>query len=180
MVTGGVNRCGKILGDAWVLDVDNGRWRKVRLNCTNSSLEVAVRILFVASLSLQLSETLKPRWGHSITAFFLTDGETEVTLFGGTSDPQAVSDEKQSKLADTTLLQFCKGINTFISLYMYVLFYCCQNVCIIIINMVMFLLFYQCSVVHCDKYAPSFNQYRLFWPVSMGDYLSSTVLRTWI
>ena len=80
--------------------------------------EVAVRIFFVASLSLQLSETLKPRWGHSITAFFLTDGETEVTLFGGTSDPQAVSDEKQSKLADTTLLQFCKGINTFISLYM--------------------------------------------------------------
>ena len=29
-------------------------------------------------------------------------------MFGGSEDPPTGSDEKQSKLADTTLLQFCK------------------------------------------------------------------------
>ena len=35
-------------------------------------------------------------------------------MFGGSADPLAVSDEKQSKLDDTTLLQFCKYINMFL------------------------------------------------------------------
>ena len=30
LVTGGENRQDKTLGDAWILDVDSGRWRKVR------------------------------------------------------------------------------------------------------------------------------------------------------
>ena len=32
-------------------------------------------------------------------------------MFGGSEDPWAGSSEKLSKLADTTLLQFCKYIN---------------------------------------------------------------------
>ena len=33
-------------------------------------------------------------------------------MFGGSADPWAGSAEKQSKLANTTLLQFCKYMNT--------------------------------------------------------------------
>ena len=58
-----------------------------------------------------MSGTLQPRWAHSTTAFCLVDGVTEVTIFGGSEDPWAGSAEKQSKVADTTLLQFCKYIN---------------------------------------------------------------------
>ena len=32
LITGGRSKEDHLLGDAWVLDVDNGRWRKVRLN----------------------------------------------------------------------------------------------------------------------------------------------------
>ena len=73
------------------------------------------KLLLLPSLSLQVSGTLQPRWGHSTTAFFcLADGVTEVTMFGGSTDPSTGSDEKQSKLADTTLLQFCKCMNMLI------------------------------------------------------------------
>ena len=69
------------------------------------------KLLLLPSLSLQVSGTLQPRWAHSITAYCLVDGVTEVTMFGGCADPWDRSWEKQSKLADTTLLQFCKYIN---------------------------------------------------------------------
>ena len=69
------------------------------------------KLLVLPSLSLQVSGTLQPCWGHSTTAFCLVDGVTEVTMFGGSADPPTGSDEKLSKLADTTLLQFCKYIN---------------------------------------------------------------------
>ena len=49
---------------------------------------------------------MKPRCRHSLTAFSLGPGQTEVTVFGGTAEPWAGSDDKQPKLADTTLLQF--------------------------------------------------------------------------
>ena len=39
LVTGGVNRQGKALEDAWVLDVDSGKWRKVRLNTAHTQRE---------------------------------------------------------------------------------------------------------------------------------------------
>ena len=71
------------------------------------------KLLLLPSLSLQVSGTLQPRWCHSNTAFCLVDGVTEVTMFGGSADPLAGSDEKQSKLADTTLLQFCKYMSMF-------------------------------------------------------------------
>ena len=57
-----------------------------------------------------MSGTLQPRWIHSTTAFCLADGVTEVTMFGGSADLWGGSAEKQSKLADTTLLQFCEYI----------------------------------------------------------------------
>ena len=52
----------------------------------------------------------KPRWAHSLTAFSLGPGVTEVTEFGGTTEPGTGSDETQPKLADTTLLQFSECI----------------------------------------------------------------------
>ena len=64
-------------------------------------------------LPFQVSGTLQPRWGHSITAFSLVDGVTDVSMFGGSKDPYVGSVEKQSKLADTTSLQFCKYMNVF-------------------------------------------------------------------
>ena len=68
-----------------------------------------------------MSGTLKPRWGHSTTSFCLVDGVTEVTMFGGTADSLGVSWEEQTKLADTTLLQFCMFIHdsTCMCMYMY-------------------------------------------------------------
>ena len=66
------------------------------------------KLLLLPSLSLQVSGTLLPHWGHSTTAFCLADRVTEVTMFGGSADPPTGSDEEQAKLADTTLLQFCK------------------------------------------------------------------------
>ena len=58
-----------------------------------------------------MNAALKPRWWHSLTAFSLGPGLTEVTVFGGTAEPFAGSDETQPKLADTTLLQFSELLN---------------------------------------------------------------------
>ena len=33
-MTGGLDRQGKPLGDVWILDIERGNWRKVRLNFT--------------------------------------------------------------------------------------------------------------------------------------------------
>ena len=48
------------------------------------------------------------RAGHSLTAFSLGPGLTEVMEFGGTPEPDTGSHETQPKMADTTLLQFSK------------------------------------------------------------------------
>ena len=55
---------------------------------------------------LQVNGNQRPRWGHSLTAFSLGPGLTEVMEFGGTSEPATASNDTQPKLADTTLLQF--------------------------------------------------------------------------
>ena len=78
------------------------------MKCTLAKLPL------LPSLSLQVSGTLQPRWAHSTTAYCLVDGVTEVTMFGGSADPLVGSWEKQSKLADTTLLQFCKYIHEYV------------------------------------------------------------------
>lgn len=53
-----------------------------------------------------MATNLKPRCGHSLTASSLDPGMTEVTMFGGTAESWAGGHDKQSKLANTTLLQF--------------------------------------------------------------------------
>ena len=68
-------------------------------------------------------------------------------MFGGSEDPPTGSDEKQSKLADTTLLQFCKYVsmllhdstctcNATVFRYLVILI-----IIIVIMSQVMFLLF---------------------------------------
>ena len=58
-----------------------------------------------------MNVALKPRYWHSLTAFSMGPGLTEVTVFGGTPEPPTGSDETQPKLADTTLLQFSELLN---------------------------------------------------------------------
>ena len=55
-----------------------------------------------------MSATLKPRMGHSLTAFGLGPGLTQVTMLGGSAEAVTGYNEIQPKLADTTLLQFSK------------------------------------------------------------------------
>ena len=55
---------------------------------------------------VQVTVTLKARWGHSLTAVSRDPGLTEVVEFGGSPDPWTGSNETQPKMADTTLLQF--------------------------------------------------------------------------
>ena len=52
---------------------------------------------------MQVSVTRKARWGHSLTAISLGPGLTEVVEFGGSPDH---FNETQTKMADTTLLEF--------------------------------------------------------------------------
>jgi hypothetical protein len=56
-----------------------------------------------------MSGFLKARCAHSLTAFSLGPGLTEVVEFGGTSEPLT---ETQPKIADTTLLQFSEDKHT--------------------------------------------------------------------
>ena len=53
-----------------------------------------------------MNATLKSRAGHSLTASSLGPGLIVVTVFGGTAEPYTEFDDRQPKLADTTLLQF--------------------------------------------------------------------------
>ena len=70
---------------------------------------INIRSLYRYNISynhVQVTVSHKPRWGHSLTATSLGPGLTEVIEFGGTSDPLTESDDRQPKIADTTLLQF--------------------------------------------------------------------------
>ena len=55
---------------------------------------------------MQVAVTLKAHWGHSLTAFSLGPGLTEVVYLGGSPEPPTGSAETQPKMANTTLLQF--------------------------------------------------------------------------
>ena len=74
-----------------------------------------------------MNVALKPRWTHSLTAFSLGPGLTEVTVFGGTAEPLTGSVETQPKLANTTLLQFSELLNvhvhTVYTMYHYMYMY---------------------------------------------------------
>ena len=103
-MTGGLDRQNKPLGDVWILDIERGNWRKVRLNFT--LCVVYIHIIIVFTIIVQVSVTRKARWGHSLTAVSLGPGLTEVVEFGGSPDPMTESFQTQPKMADTTLLQF--------------------------------------------------------------------------
>ena len=61
--------------------------------------------------------TLKACAGHSLTAFNLGPGLTEVVEFGGSPEPGIGSNEPQSKMADTTLLQFSECAHNYITIF---------------------------------------------------------------
>ena len=88
---------------------------------------------------MKVNVALKPRWGHTITSFPVGHGLTEATMFGGTALPWVGSEEKQPKLADTSLLQFGE-------------FSIAQTHT------------YSTGLLTCDL----FRTYREFWSVSMG------------
>ena len=59
-----------------------------------------------------------------MTAFSLGPGLTELTVFGGTAIPWKGSEDKQPKLAETTLLQVGEKYIKYIPHYMYTLLTC--------------------------------------------------------
>ena len=108
-MTGGLDRQYKSLGDVWILDIERGNWRKVRLNftlCVILYIHYCVHVVYSCHNIVQVSVTRKARWSHCLTAVSLGPGLTEVVEFGGSPDPRTESHERQPKMADTTLLQF--------------------------------------------------------------------------
>ena len=67
---------------------------------------------------MQVGVTLKARWWHSLTAFSLSPGLTEVVEFGGSPEPLTGSDETQPKMADTALLQFSECAYNYITIFL--------------------------------------------------------------
>ena len=55
-MTGGLDRQGKPLGDAWILDIERGNWRKVRLNFT-----LCVVYIHIITVCMLYSLVLNPR-----------------------------------------------------------------------------------------------------------------------
>ena len=62
---------------------------------------------FLSSPQLTLPEGAQPRMWHTVTAFSLGPGRTQVTMFGGCLKcDMGKSDDAQPKLAETTVLEF--------------------------------------------------------------------------
>ena len=55
-MTGGLYRQNKPLGDAWILDIERGNWRKVRLNFT-----LCVVYIHIITVCMLYSLVLNPR-----------------------------------------------------------------------------------------------------------------------
>ena len=63
--------------------------------------------LFLPSLQLTLPEGAQPRMLHTVTAFSLGPGRTQVTMFGGCPKwEMGKSLDALPKLAETTVLEF--------------------------------------------------------------------------
>ena len=56
-------------------------------------------------MQLAVSEEVQPRCRHTATAFNLSTGCVEVTMFGGCPKRVPGGGDKQPKLAETTVLQ---------------------------------------------------------------------------
>ena len=70
-----------------------------------------------------MNATLK-RYCHSLTASSLGPGLTVVTVFGGSAQPFTGDDDRQPKIADTTLLQFSEStsdIHVHVHVHVYLL-----------------------------------------------------------
>ena len=67
--------------------------------------DLCIDIIYLTTMHVQVTGSQKPRFAHSLTAISLGPGLTEVIEFGGSSDPSTGSDDRQPKIADTTLLQ---------------------------------------------------------------------------
>ena len=65
-------------------------------------------------ITMQVGVTLKARWGHSLTAFSLGPGLTELVEFGGSPEPVTRFEKTQSKMAHTILLQFSECAHNYI------------------------------------------------------------------
>ena len=103
LVTGGA--LVKVLSDAWLLDIKSSKWREVRTQLMTSHTSChAKSCISIAIVYVQVSvPKLQGRCHHSATAFSLSSGLTEVTLFGGC--PEWISDALP-RIAATTVLRF--------------------------------------------------------------------------
>ena len=71
---------------------------------------VSVLILFF-NIQLALPEGTQPRWGHSATAFNLSPGVVEFTMFGGCAKYVCGRDlHQQPKIAETTVVRLGEQI----------------------------------------------------------------------
>ena len=116
LLSGGLDRQYKPLADLWI-HIERGNWRKVRQTfhhfflcvwfvCEYYVFPCCLCLSLLNVITMQVSATLKARWGHSLTSFSLGPGLTEVVEFGGSPEPPTGSEETDRKMADTTLLQF--------------------------------------------------------------------------
>ena len=62
--------------------------------------------IVLSSLQFTLPEGTQLRWGHTVTAFKLDDNRVHATTFGGCPDYDPNGSDDDSKLADTTVMDF--------------------------------------------------------------------------
>ena len=76
-MTGGVDRQSKPLGDAWILDIERGNWRKVKLNFTLCAvyIRIIVCMLYIVIICAGecYSEGLLGSLSHSCQSWSRTD-----------------------------------------------------------------------------------------------------------
>ena len=74
-MTGGLDRQGKPLGDVWILDIERGNWRKVRLNFTLCVvyIHIIVCMLYIYCAGECYSEGSLGSLSHSCQSWSRTD-----------------------------------------------------------------------------------------------------------
>ena len=69
-----------------------------------------VSVLIFFNIQLTLPEGTQPRSGHTATAFNLSPGVVEVTMFGGSPKYAPGNYQQQSKIAETTVVRLGEQI----------------------------------------------------------------------
>ena len=77
-MTGGVGRQGKPLGGVWILDIERGNWRKVRLNFTLCAVYIHIIIVCILYIFIKCagecsSEGSLGSLSHSCQSWSRTD-----------------------------------------------------------------------------------------------------------